>query len=320
MENNIGIYCWRNRVNNKRYIGQSTDLKKRYGRFIRWRSTYGQMHTNKPVDIDRQAYPDLKYWEYTILEYCTTEQLTKRETYWIDYFNTNKSEHGYNLLRSGRTVTDDIKQRISVAQKDRPLTEEHRKALGRPVRQYAKDGTFIRLWDNAETARQALGVEHIGSACKGRIQSAGGFLWRYASDESIPEKYNPKTTAKPILQCTADGEVIREWISAREASRTLGIPDAPLTAVCRGRLKSYKGYVWKYKNENNRKPANKLKTYSVVQMSLDGEFMAYYPSLRQAHKSSGAAVTNIKRACLGIYQTAGGYKWRFATPEENPTP
>lgn len=316
MEKNCGIYCWCNRVNGKRYVGQSTNLKKRYMRFVRWNSAYGNIHTNKPIDVDRQTYPDLKYWEYTILEYCSNEHLSERELYWMDYYNTTNTECGYNIRRLARTLTTNLKHRISVAQKGRPLTEKHRKSLGRPVRQYAKDGTFMRLWDSVEDVRKTLGINHIGKACKGQIQSAGGFLWRYDGDNTTIGKYNPKTNAKPILQCDKGGGVIQKWVSAREAGCILNISDAAITSVCRGQRRTYKGYVWKYENKCDRQPASKLKTYSVVQMDLDGRYMDFYPTLRQAYKKTDVAITSIKRACIGMYHTAGGFKWRFATAEE----
>ena len=45
----------------------------------------------------------------------------------------------------------------------------------------------------------------------------------------------------------------------------------------------------------------------VVQLSLDGEFIAEYPSMKEAEKITG--VTNISNCCRGYYQSAGGFKW-----------
>ena len=45
----------------------------------------------------------------------------------------------------------------------------------------------------------------------------------------------------------------------------------------------------------------------VVQLSSDGEFIAEYPSMKEAEKITG--VTNISNCCRGYYQSAGGFKW-----------
>lgn len=50
----------------------------------------------------------------------------------------------------------------------------------------------------------------------------------------------------PILQFAKDGTLIKEWPSAREAERQLGIPQTHICQCCKGRLKSAGGYNWKY--------------------------------------------------------------------------
>lgn len=52
--------------------------------------------------------------------------------------------------------------------------------------------------------------------------------------------------AKKVLQFTKSGEFIREWPSACEASRQLGIAQSGICRCCNGKLKSASGYVWKY--------------------------------------------------------------------------
>jgi len=48
-----------------------------------------------------------------------------------------------------------------------------------------------------------------------------------------------------ILQYTLDGELIKEWSSAREADKS-GFKQSGISSCCLGRTKNYKGYVWKY--------------------------------------------------------------------------
>lgn len=51
----------------------------------------------------------------------------------------------------------------------------------KPIQQYSKDGTFIGEWNSATAAWQTLEIQRgdISACCKGKIKSAGGFVWKY---------------------------------------------------------------------------------------------------------------------------------------------
>lgn len=50
-----------------------------------------------------------------------------------------------------------------------------------PILQFTKDGTFIKEWQSAKEAECQLGIARtsICACLKGRLKSAGGFVWRY---------------------------------------------------------------------------------------------------------------------------------------------
>lgn len=318
MKKDCGIYRWRNLINNKIYIGLSTSLPHRYKQFTRWNSPYSVnfKYGVSPLNADRILYSDIKYWEYTILEHCDESQLAEREVYWIDYYNSTDKQIGYNISPGGNFISEETKCKIRDAQKGRPLTEEHKWALGKPVHQYTKDGVFIREWHSASEAERELSICHVNKACKGQIQSAGGYLWKLASDTTELPVYSPRTNAKPILQCDREGNIIREWKSIREAAQTLNIGDTAISSACKGHFITYKGFVWRYKFDKDCTAPKKMKIHQVVWMDNDGNVIAIYPSARQGSVATGATTTNIMRTCNGIYQTAGGFKWRYATPDE----
>lgn len=51
----------------------------------------------------------------------------------------------------------------------------------------------------------------------------------------------------PIIQFSKDGALIKEWQSAKEARRQLGISQSHICNCLRGRRKSAGGFVWRYK-------------------------------------------------------------------------
>lgn len=59
--------------------------------------------------------------------------------------------------------------------------------------------------------------------------------------------------------------------------------------------------------ENGQKVAK-----AVVQLSLDGEFVAQYVSAHEAQRNTGVRNGNISRCCNGHSKTSGGYKWQYA--------
>ena len=58
---------------------------------------------------------------------------------------------------------------------------------------------------------------------------------------------NGKKRSIPILQFTKDGTLIKEWSSAHEACRQLGIACQNICACLKGRYKSAGGFVWRYR-------------------------------------------------------------------------
>ena len=62
------------------------------------------------------------------------------------------------------------------------------------------------------------------------------------------EKYDKsiKPRNEHIVQLTLDGLYIREWTTAAEAGRALGINYKNINTVCRGKRNKAGGYKWMY--------------------------------------------------------------------------
>jgi len=57
---------------------------------------------------------------------------------------------------------------------------------------------------------------------------------------------NDLKTSKSVLKFDKDGNFIEKYESSGDASRKNGILSSHIRDCCRGSLKTYKGYVWKY--------------------------------------------------------------------------
>lgn len=53
----------------------------------------------------------------------------------------------------------------------------------KPIFQYTLDNKFIKKWNSAMDVKRELEISNtsISSCCNGKLNSAGGFIWRYAS-------------------------------------------------------------------------------------------------------------------------------------------
>lgn len=73
----------------------------------------------------------------------------------------------------------------------REMLEKCGKIVGKkrsiPILQFSKDGTFVKEWPSAHEAERQLGIPqtNICACLKGRLKSAGGFVWRYASSSDV---------------------------------------------------------------------------------------------------------------------------------------
>lgn len=93
-----GIYCITNKVNGKKYIGQTYDLKFRW---LHHRSDLrGGRHHNRHLQGAWNKYGEDNF-EFSELEKCTLESLDEREIYWIKYYDSQNQEYGYNLADGG---------------------------------------------------------------------------------------------------------------------------------------------------------------------------------------------------------------------------
>ena len=92
------IYRWYNKKTKKSYIGKTYYPKNRYLNFVSWEKHYAGPH----IDRARKKYNDIKYWDYSILCHCNSEEeLSNMEKYYISLYKSNDKYKGYNISSGG---------------------------------------------------------------------------------------------------------------------------------------------------------------------------------------------------------------------------
>lgn len=71
-----------------------------------------------------------------------------------------------------------------------------------------------------------------------------------------PETFKNKVRI-PIVQLSNKGEFISYWSCAKEAGLSIGIIPSNITAACRNKIKVYKGFIWKYKEDYDNRNTEK---------------------------------------------------------------
>lgn len=209
------IYKITNIINNKIYIGKTlATVEKRWKEHL---STY-----QKETENHRPLYSAMKKYgidNFLIdtIEECDVDQLSARERYWIEFYQSFK--HGYNATLGGdgkpyidyelvkitykklQNITDTAKKlgisRESVSRILSVLNEQklsgqevNRIKNGKPVNQYDINGNYIQTFPSIKSAAISIGAiksnkdrgaaSHIRNVCIGKRKTAYGYKWTFS--------------------------------------------------------------------------------------------------------------------------------------------
>ena len=116
----------KNILNEKIYVGKSSDIKTRWSRH-KYELNKG-IHVNTYLQNAWNKYGEDKF-EFNIIERCNEDQLNVREIYWIKTLDSYN--RGYNLTEGGEGVSlpDDVKAKISAASKEWWSNPENKKKM-----------------------------------------------------------------------------------------------------------------------------------------------------------------------------------------------
>ena len=79
----IGIYCFTNNINNKKYVGQSKQLERRY--YLHIRDSLSKTKQEKDTSLLHAAIRKygIENFSYEILEECSIEELNSENSFEI---------------------------------------------------------------------------------------------------------------------------------------------------------------------------------------------------------------------------------------------
>ena len=185
--------------------------------------------------------------------------------------------------------------------------------IGIPVRQYDKDGRFIKEWDSVVSAEKETGIDSssISSVCrKDKYRKlAGGFIWRYKGDEDVVLKYD-KTSQ--VVQISKYGEYLKTFDSVKQAAIEVGITIGGISGVCSKKTRGYNyagGYLWRYKDDYNDNEFGYYLDKTFIKMTNNNIFVEEYKGTRDLVDKSGCELIKVIMCCRGERTSTNGFKW-----------
>lgn len=318
LEHKSGIYCIENLKNNKKYIGQSGDIKWRWMRHKC--DLRGNSHHNRHLQSAWNKYGEENFICY-VIEYCDSNLLNEKEKYWIKYCDTYNI--GYNLDFGGDGIRG-YKHTEEEIQKMRMIKDPE------PIIQLDLKGNYLNRFISSGEAGDFIGKESVSGikrCCeKDKYRQAYGYIWVYEKDYlsgNIDWDYylnKPENKPKPVLQYDINMNLIKEWESAY-STRTYGFSESTVAAACNGKYNTYKGYIWVwkdnpelyFKNKQKRKEAALNKKISkqkiILQFNRDNSFIKEWTY--KEIKDNGYNLNTIQSCCNGHVKTYKNYIWKY---------
>lgn len=189
---------------------------------------------------------------------------------WLDYkygkkqIDIRKVQDLLNEYKSTKEIGKEFGVKRHVIQRlidngEVSIKEDHWKVLKnvKKVCQLSLDGDLLEIYDNATIASIKTGVHqtYISSAVRSIDNSNyyKGFLWvsedNFNSGNYIVGRLKERVVKKNIVQLTLDYELVKEYVSIREAANELNFGRDYISKCINGKKEGYKGYKWMYKDD-----------------------------------------------------------------------
>jgi group I intron endonuclease len=260
-----GIYCIKNIINNKMYIGSSVNMAKRF-RYHIWRLKNNKHHSF----LLQNAWN--KYGQnsfvFEVLQETEVDLLIAEEQKWLDEKKTYQPENGYNisniagsplnlfteetrkkisLANKGKIVTEETRKKMSQSRSGKPFSDEHKKAIS----DGKKGKTFSEQHRKNLSKAQTGLTRNFTEEHKQKIsESRKGLKFSDEHKKNIGIKSrgrNSKITEKIVK------EIISLYKTGDYSTRKL----AEIFKISKSNIHSIiSGNTWKYLNDTNSKGKN----------------------------------------------------------------
>jgi len=291
------IYCITNQINGKQYIGQTTrTIEKRWREHIK---KHGGEFSYIDNSIFKHGYENFSLEE---IDYCKLEsqellkeKLNYLEIMYIENFGS-LVPNGYNLTKGGSYGS---------------INNE------KAVIKYDLSGNILQKYNSVKDAadKNGINIADISHCCnKKRSVVVGGYMWSFDGDIYRTDTYIKN---RNVFIYDLDGNYIGLINCLKD------IDDKKfrhrVQNCCSGYTYNVDGYVYRYTGDAfdkyNIKPkrtgGHTKQKCPVVQISMKGDFINMFHTLKDASIIIGINVDGITKCCKHRIDSYKGYKFIY---------
>lgn len=133
------------------------------------------------------------------------------------------------------------------------------------VRQYAPDGSFVKIHRSAYQAAKEVGTDksNILLSCNRKTKGAKGFVWRRVKDDdlfnlSVAQRADmfarcnvrAKRRGVHVRKYSLDHKLLEEFDSITDAANSIGVKLDLILACCIRKSKTSCGFIWRYVDDD----------------------------------------------------------------------
>lgn len=262
MPDNYCVYVHTNKINGKKYIGQTCQtLKQRSGKD-------GKGYAKNPIfgrAIEKYGWDNFTH--EVLIENISAEHADSLERLLIKAWKTQDIKYGYNIEPGGEVHKE-------ISEHTRKLFSERSKNFwNEPGRkeEFSKKNTGCGnpFYGKHHTPRSIELIKSHQPSFAGECNPNYGNKWSEEQKKSLSDKQKDRLKSMSIeqrdrmiqhnkelneskkikvYQLSKDGNIIKEWECIGDAARMLGLNAPNIIACLKGRQKTCGGYVWRYVN------------------------------------------------------------------------
>lgn len=318
---NGNIYYIKNKINDTYYIGQTSQLNKRWSHHKS--DLNNNRHHNCLLQRDWNKYGEDNF-EFKSVETCDVATLDDREQKWIKFFSSKN--HVYNQCIGGKGI-------VGYEHSENEIFKMRHIQNPKSVLQLDKDLQIVHKWDSCSHAGKTLGlyIRGIRSCCERQNyqKTIGGLFWVYENDYNSPDfdfsYLKVSQMPKMVIKYDLDFNLLGIYKSATEAGKSINATGGQISSVCNKKRKTCKGFIFRYVDKYSVSDHQKdlltdfkhskttsIKRKSVLQYSKKGDFLRQFESALIAEKQTGIKKEDIQYCCSGHCKTSGGFIWKYS--------
>lgn len=279
------VYCWENKINKKKYIGSTVNLKHRF---------YSHIYniTNKELNSDINTL-GISSFMFTILEFIDIDYsknksfvrnlLREKEQYYIDSL---LKDHNGNFIKS-------ISYNIS------ELSSGSRFEISKETLKKMSDSAKIKVF--TEEHKKNISKNHI-SKKEGFVSHAKGKPMSTNAKIKLAEYYN--LSKIKVYQYNLYGDFICKYDSIKEAAIKNNFDAGNISKCVNKKIKTYKDYIF----SSNEDISDRLKSINLIEMfDLDLNKKGDFPNAYEIEKRFNIHHTNVSYSIKTGKPTVGFY-------------